>query len=140
MGVQRMDNVGIVVADLPRMIAFFTELGLELEGQGTVAGPWVDGCIDIDDARCDVAMLRTPDGHAKVELSCFQQPRTPGEPAPRPVNTYGYLRMMFAVDDLDDTLERLRVTAQSSSAAKSFSTKTSTDSATSEDPEAYSSG
>jgi catechol 2,3-dioxygenase-like lactoylglutathione lyase family enzyme len=102
-----MDNVGIVVADLGRMIAFFQELGLELEGEGSVEGPWVDGCIDIDDARCDIAMLRTPDGHARLELSCFRQPTTPGTPEPRPVNAYGYLRVMFAVDDLDDTLARL---------------------------------
>jgi catechol 2,3-dioxygenase-like lactoylglutathione lyase family enzyme len=108
MVVHRMDNVGIVVQDLPRMIAFFTELGLELEGEATVEGPWMDGCIDIDDAACDIAMLRTPDGHSKLELSCFRRPETPGEPEPRPVNTYGYLRVMFAVDDLEATLARLR--------------------------------
>ena len=108
MAVQRMDNVGIVVQDLPRMIAFFTELGLELEGEGAVEGPWMDGCIDIDDAACDIAMLRTPDGHSRLELSCFRRPPTPGEPEARPVNTYGYLRVMFAVDDLEDTLARLR--------------------------------
>ena len=108
MAVQRMDNVGIVVQDLPRMIAFFTELGLELEGEGSVEGAWVDGCIDLDDAACDIAMLRTPDGHGRLELSCFRRPEVPGEPAPRPVNSYGYLRVMFAVDDLDDTLSRLR--------------------------------
>ena len=108
MAVQRMDNVGIVVRDLPRMVAFFTELGLEIEGEGTVEGPWVDGCIDIDGARCDIAMLRTPDGHGKLELSCFLEPPTPGTPEPQPVNRYGYLRVMFAVDDLDATLERLR--------------------------------
>ena len=103
-----MDNVGIVVPDLPRMIAFFAELGLELEGEAAVEGPWVDGCIDIDDAACDIAMLRTPDGHGRLELSCFRRPPTPGEPEPRPVNAYGYLRVMFAVDDLEDTLARLR--------------------------------
>jgi len=108
MAVQRMDNVGIVVQDLPRMVSFFTELGLELEGEAAVEGPWMDGCIDIDAAACDIAMLRTPDGHSRLELSCFRRPETPGEPESRPVNTYGYLRVMFAVDDLEDTLARLR--------------------------------
>ena len=107
MAVQRMDNVGIVVQDMARMVAFFTELGLELEGEGHVEGPWVDGCIDIDDAACDIAMLRTPDGHSRLELSRFTRPRTPGEPTAAPVNSFGYLRVMFAVDDLDDTLARL---------------------------------
>ena len=108
MGVRRMDNVGIVVEDLPRMVAFLTELGLELEGETTVEGPWVDGCIDIDGARCDIAMMRTPDGHGRIELSHFQRPGTPGVPEARSVNAYGYLRVMFTVDDIDDTLARLR--------------------------------
>ena len=108
MGLRRMDNVGIVAEDMPRMIAFLTELGLELEGETTVEGPWVDGCIDIDGARCDIAMMRTPDGHSHIELSRFQRPATPGVPEARPVNAYGYLRVMFTVDDLDDTLARLR--------------------------------
>jgi len=103
-----MDNVGIVVEDLPRMIAFLTELGLELEGQMTVQGPWVDGCIGLDDAVSDIAMMRTPDGHGCLELSTFRNPVPAGPPEPRPVNSFGYLRVMFAVDDLDDTLARLK--------------------------------
>ena len=106
MVLQRMDNVGIVVEDLPRMIAFLTELGMELEGLMTVQGPWVDGCVDLDDVVCDTAMMRTPDGHSRFEISRFQHPVA--QPAPvTPVNTLGYLRVMFAVDDLDDTLARL---------------------------------
>ena len=108
MAVQRMDNVGIVVEDLPRVIAFFLALGLELEGTSTVEGPWVDGCIGIDGTRCDIAMLRTPDGHSRLELSHFQNPPTAGAPGVRQVNEYGLMRLMFAVDDLDDTLARLR--------------------------------
>ena len=108
MAVQRMDNVGIVVADLPKVIAFFLELGLELEGEMTVAGPWVDGCVGLDDVRCDIAMLRTPDGHSKLELARYQQPLSPGSPVAEPINGFGLKRLMFAVDDLDDTLARLR--------------------------------
>ena len=104
----RMDNVGIVVADLPRMVAFLSELGLELEGETTVAGPWVDGCIGLDGAVSDVAMMRTPDGGARVELSSFRHPQPAAAPEPQPVCAYGYLRVMFAVDDLDDTLRRLQ--------------------------------
>lgn len=109
MTIQRMDNVGIVVDDLEAAVAFFVELGLELEGEGTVEGPWVDQTVGLDDVRCDIAMLRTPDGHSRLELSRFHAPapirRTP-EPAP--VNALGYLRVMFAVDDLDDVLARVR--------------------------------
>jgi catechol 2,3-dioxygenase-like lactoylglutathione lyase family enzyme len=109
MAVQRMDNVGIVVADMQRAIALFTELGLELEGElMTVEGQWVDDCIDLDGAQCDIAMLRTPDGHSRLELSHFRSPASPGTPEGRPVNAYGLLRVMFAVDDLDDTLARLK--------------------------------
>jgi catechol 2,3-dioxygenase-like lactoylglutathione lyase family enzyme len=108
MTLRRMDNVGIVVADLPRMVAFFTELGLELEAEMTTEGPWMDGCIDLDGARCDIAMLRMPEGHGRLELSHFQSPPSPPAAPPRPVNALGYLRVMFEVDDLDATLERLR--------------------------------
>jgi catechol 2,3-dioxygenase-like lactoylglutathione lyase family enzyme len=107
MTVQRMDNVGIVVDDLKAVIAFFVELGLELEGEGTVQGPWVDGTVGLDGVKCDIAMLRTPDGHGRLELSKFHAPpvirRTP-EPAP--VNALGYLRVMFAVDDIEKVLAR----------------------------------
>ncbi|MCI0583643.1 MAG: VOC family protein [Chloroflexi bacterium] len=109
MTVQRMDNVGIVVDDLAAVTAFFVELGLELEGEATVEGPWVDRTVGLEGVRCDVAMLRTPDGHGRLELSRFNAPavirRTP-EPAP--VNALGYLRVMFAVDDIDDVVARLQ--------------------------------
>ena len=107
MAVKRMDNVGIVVEDMAAMVAFLRELGLELEGEGSVEGQWVDQTVDLDGVRCEIAMLRTPDGHSRLELSRFVNP--PAIPsAPRPVNTPGYLRVMFAVDDLDATLARLR--------------------------------
>jgi catechol 2,3-dioxygenase-like lactoylglutathione lyase family enzyme len=109
MTIQRMDNVGIVVDDLRAAIAFFVELGMELEGEATVEGPWVDRTIGLTGVRCDIAMLRTPDGHSRLELSRFHSPpiihRTP-EPAP--VNALGYLRVMFAVDDIEEVLARLR--------------------------------
>ena len=108
MTIKRMDNVGIVVDDLTTVIAFFVELGMELEGEGSVEGPWVDGTVGLDGVRCDIAMLRTPDGHARLELSKFHAPpliaRTP-EPAP--VNALGYLRVMFAVDDIEGLVARL---------------------------------
>jgi catechol 2,3-dioxygenase-like lactoylglutathione lyase family enzyme len=109
MTVQRMDNVGIVVDDLKAVIAFFVELGLELEGEATVQGRWADRTVGLDGVKCDVAMLRTPDGHGRLELSRFHAPpvirRTP-EPAP--VNALGYLRVMFAVDDITAVLARLQ--------------------------------
>jgi catechol 2,3-dioxygenase-like lactoylglutathione lyase family enzyme len=108
MTLPRMDNIGIVVDDLPAAIAFFVELGMEVEGETTVEGPWVDRTIGLDGVRCDIAMLRTPDGNGRVELSRFHAPpvirRTPGS---APVNTLGYLRVMFAVDDIRDVLTRL---------------------------------
>lgn len=109
MAIQRMDNVGIVVEDLKAAIAFFTALGMELEGEATIEGPWADRTVGLDGVKCDVAMLRTPDNHGRLELSKFHAPpvirRTP-EPAP--VNALGYLRVMFAVDDIDDTVARLQ--------------------------------
>lgn len=108
MTVLRMDNVGIVVADLEAAIAFFEELGLELEGEGTVEGPWVDRTVGLGGVRCDVAMLRTPDGHGRLELSRFRAPPVVNaEPPHAPVNALGYLRVMFAVDDIHDVLARL---------------------------------
>ena len=109
MGVLRMDNVLVVVEDLDAAIAFFTELGMELEGRALLEGEWVDRTIGIDGARDEIATLRTPDGHSRLELTQFHTPAAVG-PNPRdlPTNALGYRRIMFAVDDLDDTLARLR--------------------------------
>ncbi|MFY1615174.1 VOC family protein [Micromonospora sp. WMMD736] len=109
MAIQRMDNVLIVVDDLDAVIAFFVELGMELEGRGPVEGRWVERVIGIDDVRQEVAMLRTPDGHGKVELAMFHAPKaTRHEPTDTPANTLGIRRIMFAVDDVEDTVARLR--------------------------------
>src|SRR5205809_7298271 len=108
MTVQRMDNVGIVVDDLPATIAFFRELGLELEGQATVEGEWAGRVTGLGDQRIEIAMMRTPDGHSRLELSRFLTPAVVADHRNAPVNALGYLRVMFAVDDLDDTLVRLR--------------------------------
>jgi catechol 2,3-dioxygenase-like lactoylglutathione lyase family enzyme len=107
MTVKRMDNVGIVVADLDAAVEFFTELGLELEGRGPVQGDWADGVTGLRDMRVEVAMMRTPDGHGRLELSRFLAPPVVADHRNAPVNALGYLRVMFAVDDLDDTLARL---------------------------------
>jgi catechol 2,3-dioxygenase-like lactoylglutathione lyase family enzyme len=104
-----MDNVLIVVEDLDAAIAFFIELGMELEGRAELEGEWVDGVIGIDNARDEIATLRTPDGHGRLELTQFHRPTAVGpRPMDLPVNALGYRRIMFAVDDLDDTLARLR--------------------------------
>jgi catechol 2,3-dioxygenase-like lactoylglutathione lyase family enzyme len=103
-----MDNVGIVVDDLKAAIAFFVELGLELEGETTVEGQLVDRIVGLDGVRSDIAMLRTPDGHSRLELSKFHTPpATTAEPN-APVNTLGMGRIMFAVDDIEDVLARLQ--------------------------------
>jgi catechol 2,3-dioxygenase-like lactoylglutathione lyase family enzyme len=107
MAVQRMDNVGIVVADMPGAIAFFRELGLELEGQTTIDGDWAARVTGLSDMRVEIAMMRTPDGHGKLELSRFLAPPVVADHRNAPVNALGYLRVMFAVDDIDDTLARL---------------------------------
>ena len=109
MGVLRMDNVLVVVEDLDEAIAFFAELGMELEGRAVLEGEWVDRTIGIDGARDEIATLRTPDGQSRLELTQFHTPASVG-PNPRdlPTNALGYRRIMFAVDDLDDTLARLR--------------------------------
>lgn len=107
MTVTRMDNVGIVVEDLDTAIAFFTELGLELEGRGPIEGDWADGVTGLRGMRVEVAMLRTPDGHNRLELSRFLAPPVAADHRHAPVNALGYLRVMFAVEDLDDTLARL---------------------------------
>lgn len=108
MTVQRMDNVGIVVDDLPATIAFFRDLGLELEGEGLIEGEWAGRVTGLGDQRVEVAMMRTPDGHSRLELSRFLDPPVVADHRDAPVNSLGYLRVMFAVDDLDETLERLR--------------------------------
>jgi catechol 2,3-dioxygenase-like lactoylglutathione lyase family enzyme len=103
-----MDNIGIVVEDLAATIAFFRELGLELEGQGIVEGRWAGRVTGLGDQRVEIAMMRTPDGHSRLELSRFLAPPVVADHRNAPVNALGYLRVMFAVDDLDDTLERVR--------------------------------
>jgi catechol 2,3-dioxygenase-like lactoylglutathione lyase family enzyme len=108
MTVQRIDNVGIVVESLETAIAFFTELGLELEGRGTIEGEWSGRVTGLRDQRVEVAMMRTPDGHGRLELSRFLAPAPVADHRNAPVNSLGYLRVMFAVDDVDDTVARLR--------------------------------
>ena len=103
----RMDNVGIVVEDLEETIEFFRELGLELEGRGVVEGKWAGQVTGLGDQRVEIAMMRTPDGHGRLELSRFLGPPVVADHRKAPVNALGYLRVMFAVDDLDDTLDRL---------------------------------
>ena len=102
-----MDNVGIVVEDLDAAIEFFTELGLILEGRMPIEGEWAGRVTGVRDQRVEVAMLRTPDGHSRIELSRFDAPAIAADHRAAPVNSLGYLRVMFAVDDLDDTLARL---------------------------------
>ena len=109
MAIKRMDNVLIVVEDLEAVKAFFTELGMDLEGETQVEGPWVDGVVGLDGVRADVAMLRTPDGHGRVELTRFHTPpAVRAEPEDAPANALGLRRIMFTVDDLDDVVVRLR--------------------------------
>src|SRR5690348_15709673 len=108
MALQRMDNVGIVVDALPATIEFFRELGLELEGQATVEGEWARRVTGLGDQCVEIAMMRTPDGHGRLELSRFLTPPPVADHRNAPVNALGYLRVMFAVDDVDETLARLR--------------------------------
>jgi catechol 2,3-dioxygenase-like lactoylglutathione lyase family enzyme len=103
-----MDNVGIVVDDLAGTIAFFGELGLELEGQATIEGDWSGRVTGLRGQRVEIAMMRTPDGHSRLELSRYLTPPAVADHRNAPVNALGYLRVMFAVDDIDDTLTRLR--------------------------------
>ncbi|WP_222869855.1 VOC family protein [Actinomadura decatromicini] len=104
-----MDNVGIVVDDLDAAVAFFSELGMELEGKAQVEGPWADLTVGLDGVRCDIAMMRTPDGHSRLELAKYQTPAavSVGQ-RDQPHNTLGMHRVMFAVDDIEDTVARLR--------------------------------
>ena len=104
----RLDNVGIVVEDLAAAIEFFRALGLELEGQGMVEGEWAGRVTGLGDQRVEIAMMRTPDGHGRLELSRFLAPPVAADHRNAPVNALGYLRVMFAVDDIDETLARLR--------------------------------
>src|SRR6185503_12803900 len=104
----RMDNVGIIVDDLKAAIAFFTELGLELEGETTVEGPSVDRLLGLDGVRSDIVMMRTPDGQSRLELSKFHKPEAINVGLNNPVNTFGIRRIMFAVTDLDDVVARLQ--------------------------------
>ena len=109
MTLQRMDNVLIVVEDLEAAKAFFAELGMELEGETPVEGPWAGSVVGLDDVRADIAMMRTPDGHGGVELSKFHTPPAiRAEPENAPANALGIRRIMFAVDDIDDVVARLR--------------------------------
>jgi catechol 2,3-dioxygenase-like lactoylglutathione lyase family enzyme len=109
MTLKRMDNVLIVVDDVEAAKAFFAELGMELEGHTMVEGRWVDRVVGLDGVRADIVMMRTPDGHSRVELTKFHTPpAVRGEPERAPVNTRGIRRIMFAVDDIDDVVARLR--------------------------------
>ena len=107
MTVKRMDNVGIVVEDIDAAIEFFTELGLELEGRAPIEGEWADGVTGLHGMRVEIAMLRTPDGHGRLEISRFLAPPVAADHRDAPVNALGYLRVMFTVADIDDTLARL---------------------------------
>src|SRR5512145_75484 len=107
MTVKRMDNVGIVVEDLAASIAFFAELGLTLEGRAMIEGEWAGRVTGLGDQRVEIAMMRTPDGHSRLELSRFLAPPVVADHRNAPVNALGYLRVMFTVEDIDDTLVRL---------------------------------
>ncbi|MFI6510943.1 VOC family protein [Streptosporangium sp. NPDC050855] len=109
MTIQRMDNVLIVVDDLDAVVSFFVELGMEPEGRAPIEGPWVESVIGITGVRQEVAMLRTPDGHGRIELAMFHTPKAiRPEPRDAPANTLGIRRVMFAVDDIEDVVARLR--------------------------------
>ncbi|MFF3676157.1 VOC family protein [Streptomyces sp. NPDC002120] len=111
MTIRRMDNVLIVVDDLDVVVSFFVELGMELEGKGPVEGRWAERVIGLKDVRQDIAMLRTPDGHGRIELAMFHTPKAiSAEPKDAPANTLGMRRIMFAVDDVEEVVARLRRT------------------------------
>ncbi|MGC4054730.1 MAG: VOC family protein [Paludibaculum sp.] len=107
MALKRMDNVGIVVEDLGGAIDFFRELGLDLEGRALIEGEWAGRVTGLSDQRVEIAMMRTPDGHSRLELCRYLEPPVIADHRTAPVNALGYLRVMFAVDDIDETLERL---------------------------------
>ena len=108
MTVKRMDNVGIVVENIDAAVEFFTELGLTLEGRMPIDGEWAGRVTGVRGQRLEIAMLRTPDGHSRIELSRFDAPAIASDHRTAPVNSLGYLRVMFAVENIDDTLARLR--------------------------------
>ena len=108
MALKRMDNVGIIVDDLGATIDFFRDLGLELAGQATIEGEWAGRVTGLADQRVEIAMMRTPDGHSRLELSRFLMPPVGADHRNAPVNALGYLRVMLAVDDIDETLGKLR--------------------------------
>src|SRR6187399_1041935 len=108
MALKRMDNVGIVVEDLGGTVDFFVVLGLELEGRATIEGEWAGRVTGLGDQHVEIAMMRTPDGHSRLELSRFLRPPVVADHRSAPVNALGYLRVMFTVEDIDDTLARLR--------------------------------
>jgi catechol 2,3-dioxygenase-like lactoylglutathione lyase family enzyme/uncharacterized protein YndB with AHSA1/START domain len=107
MTIKRMDNVGIVVENIDSAIEFFTELGLELVGRAPITGDWADGVTGLRDMHVEIAMMRTPDGHSQLELSRFLAPPVVADNRSAPINALGYLRVMFTVEDIDDTLARL---------------------------------
>ena len=108
MAIQRMDHVGIVVEDLAGAVAFFVELGLELQGEAAVEGDWVDRVVGLDGVRAQIAMLQTPDGHGRLELSKFHEPTSDGGYQRAPANALGIRHVTFAVDDIDAVVARLR--------------------------------
>jgi catechol 2,3-dioxygenase-like lactoylglutathione lyase family enzyme len=108
MTIKRMDNVGIVVEDIDAAIEFFTELGLDLEGRAPIEGDWAEGVTGLRHMRVEIAMMRTPDRHSRLEISRFLEPPVVADHRNAPVNALGYLRVMFTVEDIDDTLARLR--------------------------------
>jgi catechol 2,3-dioxygenase-like lactoylglutathione lyase family enzyme len=109
MAIRRMDNVGIVVDDLDTAIAFFVELGMEIEGRQSIDGRWAERVVGLDDMRSEIAMMRTPDGQGRLELTKYHQPTAlTAVPEVAPPNTLGLHRAMFTVDDIEDTVARLR--------------------------------
>ncbi len=139
MTVMRMANVGIVVEDIDAAIEFFTELGLELEGRAPIEGDWADGVTGLQDMRLEIAMLRTPDGHSRLEISQFLAPPVVADHRSAPVNALGYLRVMFTVE-ASTTLSPGSASAVRSSSAQWYSMKTCIGSATSGAPKEFSSG
>lgn len=134
-----MDNVGIVVDDLEPTMEFFRELGLELEGRAIVEGEWAGRVTGLGDQRVEIAMMRTPDGHGRLELSRFLAPPVVADHRNAPVNALGYLRVMFTVDDIEETLARLVKRGAELAATMWSSTKRRIGSATFAGPEAFSS-
>jgi catechol 2,3-dioxygenase-like lactoylglutathione lyase family enzyme len=108
MTIQRMDHVGVIVEDLDEAVAFFIDLGLELDGETAVEGDWVGGVIGLDDVRAQIAMLTTPDGHSRVELAKFHTPSTEGGSQSAPANAPGIRHIAFAVDDIEAVVARLQ--------------------------------